>query len=371
MNKDEIPAALCILHLEDSEPDHLLVQRELQKTLAPVVVRRVDTLEGFEHALQQGQFDLVLADYRLAGFTAMDAWSRLQAQAVQIPFILLSGAIGESAAAAAIKAGMSDYLPKSDLHKLAHVVQRSIEAHRLWQAKQRADAELAESERRLARLAEHLQSTIEQERAAIAREIHDDIGGSLTAIRFDLAWIQRHSSDAALLQHAQAATDMLQHAVDASQRIMLNLRPAILDQGLAPALRWLANGFSNRTRLATRVRAPQQLSDMPKNVQLVAYRTAQEALTNIAKHACNCTEVKIDLSDDNCFLTLEVSDNGPGLSEADLAKPTSFGIRGLKERARMIGGWIDISTRPGHGLAVTLSVPLDDTHPSPQDPHSS
>jgi len=223
--------------------------------------------------------------------------------------------------------------------------------------KEQADQELALSEKRLASFSEHLQTTIEQERAAIAREIHDDIGGSLAAIRFDLSWIERHSTHTATISHVKAATEMLQHAVEASQRIMMNLRPAILDQGLLAALHWLVTDFMKRTKIDTIVRAPRQIAPLPKAVQLVAYRTAQEALTNIAKHA-QCSLVKIDLSEDENVLTLEISDNGKGATSLDLAKPKSFGLRGLKERARTVDGWVDISSTAGTGLAVTLSVPL-------------
>jgi len=356
-NKDETPTRLCILHLEDSEQDHLLVMRELSKAPDPPEIRRVETLSEFARELASNPFNLVLADYRLPGFTALDAWQLMQKEKYQVPFILLSGAIGETAAVEAIKAGISDYLPKSDLVKLRHVIQRAVEMQKIRAAKERSDFELFQSEQRLASFAQHLQATIEQERAAIAREIHDDIGGSLAAVRFDLSWIERHNSDPTTISHIRAATEMLQYAVDASQRIMMNLRPAILDQGLIPAIHWLINDFAKRTKIETTIRAPGQLDSLPKAIQLVAYRTAQEALTNIAKHA-QCTLVKIDLSGDENVLTLEISDNGRGASELDLSKAQSFGIRGLKERAKTIGGWMDVSSQVGAGLAITLSVPL-------------
>ena len=220
-----------------------------------------------------------------------------------------------------------------------------------------AAQELAVSQRRLAELAEHLQSSIEQERAAIAREIHDDIGGSLTAIRFDLAWIGRHTTQDSVREHAHAATSMLQHAIGASQRIMMNLRPPILDQGLVAAVQWLAEGFERRTGVPTKFMTSSLVIDLPNEVQLVAYRTAQEALTNISKYAA-ATQVRIDLSDSEEVLTLEICDNGCGLNPLVLHKPKAFGIRGLQERARMVNGWLDISGQEGVGTSIILSVPL-------------
>lgn len=348
-----------ILHLEDSTLDHALVIRALDRSGMHHTIERVETLDSFDTAVRERQLDVIVADYRLRGFTAIDAWELLKKCDKCPPFVLLSGAIGESAAVAAIKLGMSDYLPKEGVSKLAHTIQRAIEFQAARLAKDRADLELAASERRLAEFAEHLQSTIEQERAAIAREIHDDVGGALAAVKLDLAWIGRHITDPTTLSHVQAATEMLQHALGSSQRIMMNLRPAILDQGLFAAVDWLATGFERRTGIKTVRRLVNTGTAPPKATQLAAYRTAQEALTNISKHA-RCSQVTIDLTDSGKVLTLEVSDNGQGLTQADLAKTKAFGLKGLHERAKAVGGWLDVSTREGQGTSIILSIPLDE-----------
>ena len=356
-----------ILHLEDSALDHDIARQALRRAGMPCEMERVESLETFVQALRGQRFDAILADYRLPGFTALDAWQALQDVAQPPPFILLSGAIGETAAVDAIKLGMSDYLLKDDLGKLAHVIQRAIEVQQARRERERAVEELAASEQRLARFAEHLQMSIEQERAAIAREIHDDIGGSLAAIQFDLSWIARHHADADTQAHVQAATAMLQHAVGASQRIMMNLRPAILDQGLQAAVEWLASEFERRTGIRTTVRAALRQPEVGKAVQLTAYRTAQEALTNISKHA-RCSEVRVELSDAEGVLTLEITDNGRGIAAPERHKPKAFGLKGLQERARTVGGWLDISSREGQGTSITLSVPLTIEAKDKQDP---
>ena len=363
MHDDAVDRPIRILHLEDSTVDHELVQRALRRSGMAFTIDRVETLDEFGQKIKTQEFDAIVADYRLRGFTAIDAWNSIREQAHVRPFILLSGAIGESAAVAAIKLGMSDYLQKDDVAKLAHVIHRAIEMQETRLAKDRANAELAISERRLAEFAEHLQATIEQERASIAREIHDDIGGALAAVKLDLAWIGRHLSDPRTLGHVQAATEMLQHALGASQRIMMNLRPAILDQGLVAAVDWLAAGFERRTGIRTTLRSTPTDHDLSKAIQLAAYRTAQEALTNISKHA-RCDQVTIDLTDSGNVLTLEISDNGQGFSPSELGKPKAFGLKGLHERAKSVGGWLDVSTCDGRGTSVILSVPLADA-PAP------
>lgn len=346
-----------ILHLEDSRVDHALVKFALQRSQMSCELTLVDTLEDFKRELVSGRHDVVVADYHLPGFNGLDAWALMRESGIQLPFIILSGAIGEAAAVDAMHRGVDDYLLKDNMQRLAHVIERALDMAETRRAKARADAELAESRQRLAELAEHLQTSIDQERADIAREIHDDIGGALAAVKLDLAWIGRRPTlDADVRQHVETAMEMLQHALGASQRIMLNLRPPILDQGLVAAVQWLAGSFEKRTGVRVSVRRSAEFIDVPRELQLVAYRTAQEALTNVHKHA-HATAVDIDLSDREGVLTLEVSDNGQGMSPDALRKAKSFGLLGLKERAAKVDGWMDISSSP-RGTSVILSVPL-------------
>jgi two-component system, NarL family, sensor histidine kinase UhpB len=347
-----------ILHLEDSRVDHALVKFALQKSGLQHEILLVDTLDDFDREVTSGKYDIVLADYHLPGFSGLDAWEQLKTRGLDIPFVILSGAIGETAAVEAMHRGVSDYMLKDSMNRVPHVIQRAIEVSDTRRAKARADAELADSQRRLAELAEHLQTSIEQERADIAREIHDDIGGSLAAVKLDLSWVARRTVDEDMRQHMDTALEMLQHALGASQRIMMNLRPPILDQGLVAAVQWLAAGFEKRSGVRVTVRRSSEQIDVPREVQLVAYRTAQEAMTNVSKHATRATQVDIDLSDREGVLTLEVSDNGQGMGNEALRKAKSFGLLGLKERAAKVGGWLDISSSP-RGTSVILSVPLD------------
>ena len=355
---------LNILHLEDSLADHELTALTLRRSGLHCHLHRVDSLSEFQRLTDIQPFDIILADYRLPGFTALDAWAHLVQKPQHPPFILLSGAIGEAAAVDAIRLGIADYLLKDDLQRLPHVIARALEVHEARQARELAVAQLEASERRLADLTEHLQTSIEQERASIAREIHDDIGGALTAVRFDVAWIGRHCTNTEMQEHAASAAEMLQHAIGASQRIMMNLRPPILEQGLVAAVQWLAAGFERRSGIPARVISSSESIRATADIQLVAYRTAQEALTNISKHAHPRT-VHIDLSDKEDVLTLEVTDDGQGIDPCMLEKPKAFGLKGLHERARTVGGWLDISSRPGQGTSVILSIPLTSHTPPP------
>ena len=364
-----------LLHVEDSEPDHILALAYLERDGLVVHARRVDTRAAFANALAE-PWDAVLSDYYLPDFTGLEALQMLRDSGLPLPFILVSGQIGEDTAVEAMRNGASDYLLKDNLSRLAPALENAIAAGEGRRARLAADRELALSRQRLSELAQHLQTSVEAERHSIAREIHDDVGGSLTALKFELDWVRRHvrgvnsADDITELQgHLQSALELVTHAIDSSQRIMQNLRPAILEQGLVAALQWMTSSFARRTGIMCEFRTgrerdaqherlnPQQRLRLPPGVPLVAYRTAQEALTNASKHA-QASKVVVDLSFSAGVLSLEISDNGRGLDAYELEKSGSFGIRGLHERASTVGGWVDLSSSPA-GTTLILSVPLD------------
>ena len=348
---------ILVLHLEDSTTDHELARIALNRSGFCFSLYRVDSLADFRHQLNQQPFDIVVADYRLSGFTALEAWDWLKRSQRPIPFVLLSGAIGELAAVDALHLGIADYIPKESMNRLAHVLKRALEMHEAKKQREMARQELAASQDRLAQLADHLQTSIEAERASIAREIHDDIGGSLAAIRFDLAWLDRHSSDPASKAHIASASDMLQHAIGASQRIMMNLRPAVLEEGLLAALQWLISSFEKRTDIAASCTSHLTSASLPPSIELVAYRFTQEALTNISKYA-GANKVSVEISDTEQTLTIEISDNGIGFDTRTLETTQGFGLKGLLERAKTVDGWLDISSAINKGTSLVLSIPL-------------
>jgi len=355
---------LRVLHLEDSEVDHELALAHLRAGGRSVQTLRVESESGFRAALEE-DWDAILSDYNLPGFSGLAALEILKASGRLLPFIIVSGEIGEETAVQAMRNGANDYLLKSNLARLSPALDLAIEANETRRARVAADRELAASRQQLSELAQHLQTSVERERAAIAREIHDDVGGALTALNFDLAWIARHAQAPALQQRVQSAIDMTAAAIEASQRVMHNLRPAILEQGLVAALQWMAQRFEKRTGIGCVFRTTDEHLELPSGLPLVAYRTVQEALTNVSKHA-QAGKVVIDVSMARGVLSIEISDNGRGLTPEDLAKTRSFGIRGLRERAETVGGWVDLSSNAG-GTTLILSVPLGGGGSRPAD----
>jgi signal transduction histidine kinase len=353
---EQAARVLRVLHVEDSELDHQLILAQLTRAGLKVEMERLDALAAVLAALDR-PWDAIISDFNLPGYSGLQVLEAVKARQLLTPFILISGEIGEDTAVAAMRNGASDYLLKNNLNRLAPALLHAIDAAENERARRAADLELVKSKQRLHELAGHLQTSVELERAAIAREIHDDVGGSLTAIKFDLAWIDRHATEPDVRQRVSAALETVSSAIDASQRIMHNLRPAILEQGLVAALQWMTARFERRTGIEAGLRVGDEQLALPPGVPLVAYRTAQEALTNVSKHAA-ATRVDIELSLDSGVLTLEIRDNGKGIAPGDLAKERSFGIRGLHERAATVGGWVDLSSTPGAGTSLILTVPL-------------
>jgi signal transduction histidine kinase len=208
-------------------------------------------------------------------------------------------------------------------------------------------------------LTQHLERAKEDERRAIAQEIHDDIGGALTALKFEVVRLGREleARDGAPSDRLAAIQELLESAVVASHRIQHALRPAILDAGLVAALDWLARGFRERSGLAVEFQSNREEFDIAPDRAAALYRVAQEALTNVRKHARDAGRVQMQLFAMADEVTLEISDDGPGFDTASLGAGPGFGVRGMIERARGLGGWAEVSSSAGRGTTVMFSIP--------------
>ena len=211
---------------------------------------------------------------------------------------------------------------------------------------------------RLAELTDHIQQAKEQERARIAREIHDDLGGNLTAIKMALAMLSaRLPDDPALRAKADYLDDLVDRTIDAVHRISLDLRPSTLDLGIVAALEWQAREFEGRLGIPCVFRSAERDVELDPDQAAALFRIVQEALTNIAKHA-HATRVTLGLRRQRQHLTLSICDNGRGITPADRLKPQSFGLRGMSERARALGGTLALSQAPGGGTMVVVKIRL-------------
>lgn len=476
---------LRILFVEDSAIDYALLVRLLQQAGYPVVSRRVENDSGMREALAGQEWDVVIADHHLPEYSSTAALATLKSTGLDIPFLIVSGEIGEDIAVEAMLAGADDYILKARLGRLVPALARSLAAASARRRERAAASALRDSETRLrsitanlpgivfrlhrspadgelvieymsegtrrllhcepaeltgenstrflslipeadhedlltrlneadgeirwegridtcdgarlwialagsARTAEadagtpvwegvitditaqkeaeahlreltfHLEHVKEDERRSIAREIHDDIGGILTGLKFDLAWLRGQVGEPALQQRVDASLQLVASARAAADRIMHDLRPAILEQGIVAALEWQARDFAARYGIPCDFRSNVESLAVAEAVRMGLFRICQEALTNAAKHA-RATRMKIELFASDSDVTLEIADDGTGLSGADRRKSRSYGLRNMQERAAALGGWLEISSAPQKGTTIMLSLPLGET----------
>jgi PAS domain S-box-containing protein len=240
---------------------------------------------------------------------------------------------------------------------LAHGVQWDGIMTNITDSKQE-QLEVMRSRARLAELTAHIEQVKEQERTRIAREIHDDLGGNLTAIKMALAMLAaRLPHDQPLLDKATYLDDLVDRTIDAVHRISLDLRPSTLDLGLVAALEWQAREFEKQAGVACVFRSAEKEIDLEPDHASALFRIFQEALTNIAKHA-GASRVTVTLRRQRQHLLLSISDNGRGIAPADRLKPHSFGLRGMSERARALGGTLTLSAAPGGGTMLAIKTRL-------------
>lgn len=219
--------------------------------------------------------------------------------------------------------------------------------------------EVRDSRARLAELTAHIEKVKEQERSRIAREIHDELGGNLTAIKMGLAMLSARlpGGDSALQEKAAYLDALVDRTIDAVHRISLDLRPALLDFGLVPALEWQVKEFEKQAGVQCTLSASPREIELDPDQATALFRIAQEALTNIAKHA-GATRVTVKLVRSRQQVSLKISDNGSGIWQADRAKPDSFGLRGMAERASALGGTLSLDHAPGGGTVVAVKIRL-------------
>jgi len=225
--------------------------------------------------------------------------------------------------------------------------------------RKQAEEEVRRSAAQLRALSNHLQNIREAERTAIAREIHDELGQSLTGIRLDITWIQQKlpQDQKLVLERCAAAEALVDRTIAAVQKISSELRPGMLDElGLAAAMEWEASEFQKRTNVVCDVSQIQEVESRGREATTALFRIFQETLTNVARHAA-ATKVEVKLSADGADIVMVVRDNGKGISGAKLDSPSSIGLLGMRERANALGGSLIIAGAPGEGATVTVRIP--------------
>jgi two-component system sensor histidine kinase UhpB len=480
-----IRSRLRLLLLEDTPDDAALALAALGKAGFECEAQVADGREAFERLFQAERYDLVIADYSLPGYTGLDALAQVRRADALLPFILLSGALGDERAVDALRAGATDFVLKGNLARLAGVVSRAVEESRArrqhlatqqalelserryraivedqseliirmlpdstatfvnraycryfgmqqdqvlgrsvldsmtpenredlranlarvspqapaferdalvrdaagaerwmhWSGRgifdgrgalaeiqsvgrdvtelRRAMDQLATARERLQRLSRRLLEVQEAERKHLARELHDDIGQGLTALKLNLEALQRGRDGAALAARVQEALETTRHTIERVRQLSLNLRPLQLDDlGLAAALRSHLDRQAALGRFAPHFEMQEVPARLPAEVETACFRVAQEAINNIVRHA-KAGNVWLRLSVTGERLALSVRDDGAGFdveaAQRRAASGASLGVVSMEERVALAGGSFQIQSAPGQGTVVVAS----------------
>lgn len=222
----------------------------------------------------------------------------------------------------------------------------------------RESQELERSRRELRRLSANQVDAREEERRRIARELHDELGQRLTALKMELAALATQSPLGGSRERIASMLEMVDETVASVRRIATDLRPLMLDDlGLNAAIEWLANGWARRMGIAVQLHLGEADPPLGEAASIALYRMVQEALTNVARHA-RATEVQIEIRHEAGELVLTVQDNGTGFAEPSMYREGSHGLMGMRERAYMLGGQFEIGTSSGGGGHITVRLPL-------------
>ena len=364
-----MPKPLRVLLVEDNPLDAELLMVELRRAGFSLDWQRVDNEKDYLKGLD-GEFDLILSDYHLPAFDGLRALELLKERGRDVPFIIVSGTIGEDTAVTAMKRGAADYLLKDRLARLGQSVTLALEQARLRRDRKSADEDLKVANERYRALAARLETIREQERTAIAREIHDMLAQELTLLKIDLVWLAKrlaHPLDesvrATVVTRVADAITQADTAISTVQRIATELRPVILDSlGLPAAVEWQTEDFARRTGIVCRARAAAGDTRLARDRATAIFRILQESLTNIARHA-HASEVEVEFTEAGGVATLTVRDNGAGIGRAQTDDPHSIGLLGMRERALAFGGAVEISGAPGAGTTVIVRLPIESESP--------
>lgn len=226
--------------------------------------------------------------------------------------------------------------------------------------RKKIEADLQDSHERLRSLSIYLQKIREDERTSLSRELHDEFGQALTGMKLDVSWIKRRlqNSDAPVTERLNSVIETLDRTIDTVQHMSARLRPVVLDDfGLRDAAELAARDLKKRSNITCTVISDPYTISLNDTVSTEAFRILQESLTNVMRHA-QANNVTIAIRKKKDILTMEIRDNGKGITKKELASPRSFGLTGMQERANALGGTLSIAGSRGKGTTVILTVPL-------------
>jgi signal transduction histidine kinase len=349
-----------ILLLEDDMRDAELIKFALDQEGLAFQLRRVDSEVQFLAQMEQLKPDIVLLDYAVPGFDGLKALSIAQQKYPDVPFIFVTGTLGEEVVIEMLRNGATDYVLKTRLSRLGSAVLRALREAKDRLERKKAEIRLRKSLDQLRELSGYLQSVREDERIRISRLVHDELGQALTGLKMDLSWLAKRvpSEGKPLLEKIHSMSGNIDSTIQTVRRISTELRPGILDDlGLVAAIEWQAQEFQQRTGIQCVVTNDLTETILDEDINTAFFRIFQETLTNISRHA-NASKVGVRIEKRGHALLMLVSDNGRGITETEISNTQSIGLLGMQERAAILGGEATFSGAPEGGTTVRVQIPL-------------
>lgn len=320
--------------------------------------------------------ELILLDIRMPGIDGFEVCRRLKtdARTRDIPVIFLSALRDESDTLRGFALGAVDFIakpyrPEEVLARVrTHAELRRLQSGLEERVKERtaqlleAQTRLLESQGRLQELAGFLQNVREEERTHIARELHDELGQTLTSLRIDLGWLRNQSEKlgAQAVDRANGAYALVERTIDALRRISEGLRPGMLDVlGLAAAVEHHVTQFEERNGISCSLAMNREEFAIDGELATAIFRLIQEALTNVLRHAA-ASQLSVSIDEDEDCIRVGIEDDGQGFPPAQDKK--TFGLLGMQERVKMLGGSIAINSQPGAGCRIEATFPKQGAH---------
>jgi signal transduction histidine kinase len=354
---DDLPT-IQLLCVEDNPDDVELLALALERAnpRARYELHRVDDATAFAQALQR-EFDAILCDFNMPRFSPYAALQILVARRCSTPLVVVTRAIGEEAAVHVLRCGAKDYVTKDKLGTLPQIIDRIMGERRRTAEQERMAGELETAYRRLKKLSARVVAAQERERTVISRELHDQLGQTLTGMVIHLHAAQRAADPQAARRHTATAMEMAQGAVQQVKTLSFSLRPTQLDLlGLVAAIDGAVQRMAEPAGLAWEVTArgkePAELDERAS----VAIRLVQEALANTVRHSrATRILVRLRFMADGRIGVLVV-DDGVGFDKAAIlgGQPGehNVGLHGMFERVELVGGRLHLRTRPGAGVSL-------------------
>lgn len=353
-----------ILFLEDNPDDVELMEQELKDSGMQFTSRRVDNKNQFVKEVIEFQPDIVLADYSLSMFNGMQAFRMIKEKDIVVPFILVTGVLSEKLALDCLKEGVDDFILKSSFKRLPSAIVSAIRKREMEEEQTRMSNELKKSHEELRLLVNRHQISIEEERMNIARDLHDELGQVLTALKIDIAMLRKRLTSGKKMTEQMindefaAISKMVDKITMSAKEISAGLRPEALDAlGILEAIQWQATEFEKRSKISCQLYLPNEPLELTKELSIALFRIVQEGLTNVARHSlANLVQIYLDARDNVLFL--EILDNGKGIEDEKIRSSKSLGIIGLRERVMLLNGQFFIGKAKGGGTKVSIMIPI-------------